>query len=52
MLRENEGALKEKVKELAFKRVEASTLKGIDEGDFDLSYYILDALRKGLRKDN
>ena len=23
--------------------------KGIDEGDFDLSYYILDALRKGLK---
>ena len=52
MLKENEEALKEKIKELAFKRVEASTLKGIDEGDFDLSYYILDALRKGLRKDS
>lgn len=51
MLKENEEALKEKVKELAFKRVEASTLKGIDEGDFDLSYYILDALRKGLTND-
>nr|DAU39322.1 MAG TPA: hypothetical protein [Caudoviricetes sp.] len=51
MLKENEEALKEKVKELAFKRVEASTLKGIDEGDFDLSYYILDALRKGLKKE-
>lgn len=51
MLKENEGAIKDKIKEIAFKRVEASTLKGIDDGDFDLSYYILDALRKGLRKD-
>ena len=51
MLKENEEAIREKIKELAFRRVEASTLKGIDEGDFDLSYYILDALRKGLRKD-
>ena len=51
MLRDNEETLKEKVKELAFKRVEASTIKNIDEGEFDLSYYILDALRKGLRKD-
>lgn len=52
MLKENEGAIKDKIKELAFSRVEASTLKGIDDGDFDLSYYILDALRKGLRKEN
>lgn len=52
MLKENEGAIKEKIKEIAFSRVEASTLKGIDDGDFDLSYYILDALRKGLRKEN
>lgn len=52
MLKENEEALREKIKEIAFKRVEASTLKGIDDEDFDLSYYILDALRKGLRKDN
>ena len=51
MLKENEEAIREKIKELAFRRVEASTLKGIDEGAFDLSYYILDALRKGLRKD-
>lgn len=51
MLKENEGAIKDKIKEIAFSRVEASTLKGIDDGDFDLSYYILDALRKGLRKD-
>lgn len=52
MLKDNKEALKEKIKELAFSRVEASTLKGINEGDFDLSYYILDALRKGLRKDD
>lgn len=52
MLRENEEALKERIKKIAFSRVEASTLKGIDEGDFDLSYYILDALRKGLKKEN
>lgn len=52
MLKENEEAIKNKIKEIAFSRVEASTLKGIDEGDFDLSYYILDALRKGLRKDD
>lgn len=51
MLKENEEAIKNKIKEIAFSRVEASTLKGIDDGDFDLSYYILDALRKGLRKD-
>lgn len=51
MLKENEGAIKDKIKEIAFSRVEASTLKGIDNEDFDLSYYILDALRKGLRKD-
>lgn len=51
MLKENEETLREKIKEIAFKRVEASTLKGIDDEDFDLSYYILDALRKGLRKD-
>ena len=51
MLKENEGAIKDKIKEIAFSRVEASTLKGIDDGDLDLSYYILDALRKGLRKD-
>lgn len=51
MLKENEGAIKDKIKEIAFKRVEASTLKGINDGDFDLSYYILDALRKGLKKD-
>lgn len=52
MLKENEGAIKDKIKEIAFSRVEASTLKGINDGDFDLSYYILDALRKGLRKEN
>lgn len=52
MLKENEEAIKDKIKEIAFSRVEASTLKGIDNGDFDLSYYILDALRKGLRKEN
>ena len=52
MLKENEEALKERIKELAFSVVEASTLKGIDEGDLDLSYYILDALRKGLKKDS
>lgn len=52
MLKENEEAIKNKIKEIAFSRVEASTLKRIDEGDFDLSYYILDALRKGLRKDD
>lgn len=51
MLKENEGVIKDKIKEIAFNRVEASTLKGIDEGDFDLSYYILDALRKGLKRD-
>lgn len=51
MLKENEAALKEKVKKIAFSRVENATLKGIDEGDFDLAYYILDALRKGLRKE-
>ena len=51
MLKDNEEALKDKIKEIAFNRVEASTLKGIDEGDFDLSYYILDALRKGLKRD-
>lgn len=51
MLKENEEDLRERIKEIAFKRVEASTLKGINDGDFDLSYYILDALRKGLRKD-
>lgn len=51
MLKENEEAIKNKIKEIAFSRVEASTLKRIDEGDFDLSYYILDALRKGLKKD-
>lgn len=51
MLKENEGDLRERIKEIAFSRVEASTLKGINDGDFDLSYYILDALRKGLRKD-
>jgi hypothetical protein len=49
MLKENEEAIKDKIKEIAFSRVEASTLKGINEGDFDLSYYILDALRKGLK---
>ena len=49
MLKENEEAIKNKIKEIAFSRVEASTLKGIDDGDFDLSYYILDALRKGLK---
>lgn len=46
--------LEEKIKILTayeVSRVEASTLKGIDNEDFDLSYYILDALRKGLRKD-
>ena len=52
MLKENEEDLRERIKEIAFKRVEASTLKEIDDGDFDLSYYILDALRKGLRKEN
>lgn len=52
MLKENEGAIKGKIKEIAFSRVEASTLKGLNDGDFDLSYYILDALRKGLRKEN
>lgn len=52
MLKENEEAIKDKIREIAFSRVEASTLKGINEGDFDLSYYILDALRKGLRKEN
>ena len=52
MLKENEEDLRERIKEIAFSRVEASTLKGIDDGDFDLSYYILDALRKGLRKDD
>ena len=52
MLKENEGAIKDKIKEIAFNRVEASTLKRINDGDLDLSYYILDALRKGLRKDN
>lgn len=51
MLKENEEDLRERIKEIAFSRVEASTLKGIDDEDFDLSYYILDALRKGLRKD-
>lgn len=51
MLKENEEAIKDKIKEIAFSRVEASTFKGINDGDFDLSYYILDALRKGLRKD-
>lgn len=51
MLESNKEALKEKIKEVAFERVKISTLKGIDEEDFDLSYYILDALRKGLRKD-
>lgn len=52
MFKENEEALKERIKKIAFSRVEASALKGIDEGDFDLSYYILDALRKGLKKEN
>ena len=52
MLKENEEAIKDKIKEIAFSRVEASTLKGINDEDFDLSYYILDALRKGLRKDD
>lgn len=52
MLESNRETLKEKIKEIAFSRVEASTLKGIDDEDFDLSYYILDALRKGLRKDD
>lgn len=52
MLKENEEDLRERIKEIAFKRVEASTLKGISDEDFDLSYYILDALRKGLRKDS
>ena len=52
MLKENEGAIKDKIKEIAFKRVEASILKSINDEDFDLSYYILDALAKGLRKDN
>lgn len=52
MLKENEEAIKDKIKEIAFNRVEASTLKGINDEDFDLSYYILDALRKGLRKDD
>lgn len=51
MLKENEEDLRERIKEIAFNRVEASTLKGIDDEYFDLSYYILDALRKGLRKD-
>jgi hypothetical protein len=49
MLKDNEEAIKDKIKEIAFNRVEASTLKRIDEGDFDLSYYILNALRKGLK---
>lgn len=49
MLESNREALKEEIKKIAFSRVEASTLKRIDEGDFDLSYYILDALRKGLK---
>lgn len=49
MLESNKEALKEEIKKIAFSRVEASTLKRIDEGDFDLSYYILDALRKGLK---
>ena len=52
MLKENEEDLRERIKKIAFSRVEASTLKGVDDGDFDLSYYILDALRKGLRKEN
>nr|DAX82633.1 MAG TPA: hypothetical protein [Caudoviricetes sp.] len=52
MLKENEEAIRDKIKEIAFSRVEASTLKGINDGDFDLSYYILDALRKGLRKED
>ena len=52
MLKENEEDLRERIKEIAFSRVEASTLKGINDGDFDLSYYVLDALRKGLRKDD
>lgn len=52
MLKDNEEDLRERIKEIAFNRVEASTLKGIDDEDFDLSYYILDALRKGLRKEN
>jgi hypothetical protein len=51
MLKENEEDLRKRIKEIAFSRVEASTLKGINDGGFDLSYYILDALRKGLRKD-
>lgn len=49
MLESNREALKEEIKKIAFSRVEASTLKRIDEGDFDLSYYILDALKKGLK---
>ena len=49
MLESNREALKEEIKKIAFSRVEASTLKRIDEEDFDLSYYILDALRKGLK---
>ena len=52
MLENNKEALKEKIRDIAFNRVEASTLKGINEEDFDLSYYILDALRKGLKKEN
>lgn len=52
MLKENEEDLKKRIKEISFKRVEASTLKGINDENFDLSYYILDALRKGLRKEN
>lgn len=52
MLKENEEDLKKRIKEIAFKRVEASILKEINNEDFDLSYYILDALSKGLRKEN
>lgn len=52
MLKENEEAIKDKIKEIAFSRVEASILKSINDEDFDLSYYILDALAKGLRKDD
>ena len=52
LLKVNEEAIRDRIKEVAFSRVEASTLKGINEDNLDLSYMILDALRKGLRKEN
>nr|WP_315520544.1 hypothetical protein [uncultured Campylobacter sp.] len=50
VMKENEAMLREKIKEIALERVTKKVNEAIDNENLDISWLVLDALKKGLTK--